>query len=252
PSIMSKKKAVGANLLVVDIPCGRGAKVKTIGEADLLANDFMELGGRLGIKVRCAVTYGEQPIGYAIGPALEAREALRALMGDGGAPDLIDKATDIAGILLEMAGKGDGKALALEALRSGKAEGKLREIIGAQGGDPGVKPEDIRVGDQSFTIRSEGDGYVLWIDNASMAELARLAGCPRDKGAGILLHKKIGDKVGAGEPLFTIYAERGTKLQQALEALEDMRAIGVGERMEMLIHEVRERALAKRAVPLDR
>ncbi|MEM3439430.1 MAG: thymidine phosphorylase, partial [Candidatus Bathyarchaeia archaeon] len=249
---MSKKKAVGANLLVVDIPCGRGAKVKTIGEADLLANDFMELGGRLGIKVRCAVTYGEQPIGYAIGPALEAREALRALMGDGGAPDLIDKATDIAGILLEMAGKGDGKALALEALRSGKAEGKLREIIGAQGGDPSVKPEDIRVGDQSFTIRSEGDGYVLWIDNASMAELARLAGCPRDKGAGILLHKKIGDKVGAGEPLFTIYAERGTKLQQALEALEDMRAIGVGERMEMLIHEVRERALAKRAVPLDR
>ncbi|MEM3575263.1 MAG: AMP phosphorylase, partial [Candidatus Bathyarchaeia archaeon] len=174
PSIMSKKKAVGANLLVVDIPCGRGAKVKTIGEADLLANDFMELGGRLGIKVRCAVTYGEQPIGYAIGPALEAQEALRALMGDGGAPDLIDKATDIAGILLEMAGKGDGKALAFEALRSGRAEGKLREIIGAQGGDPGVRPEDIRVGDQRFTIRSERAGYVLWIDNASMAELARL------------------------------------------------------------------------------
>ncbi|MEM2082438.1 MAG: AMP phosphorylase [Candidatus Bathyarchaeia archaeon] len=252
PSIMSKKKAVGANLLVVDIPCGRGAKVKTIGEADLLANDFMELGGRLGIKVRCAVTYGEQPIGYAIGPALEAQEALRALMGDGGAPDLIDKATDIAGILLEMAGKGDGKALAFEALRSGRAEGKLREIIGAQGGDPGVRPEDIRVGDQRFTIRSERAGYVLWIDNASMAELARLAGCPRDKGAGIVLHRKIGDRVGAGEPLFTIYAERATKLQQALEALEDVRAVGVGEKMEMLIHEVRERALAKRAVPLDR
>lgn len=252
PSIMSKKKAVGANLLVVDIPCGRGAKVKTIGEADLLANDFMELGGRLGIKVRCAVTYGEQPIGYAIGPSLEAREALGALMGDRAPPDLIDKATDIAGILLEMVGKGDGKALALEALRSGKAEGKLREIIAAQGGDPGVRPEDIGVGDQRFTIRSEGSGYVLWIDNASMAELARLAGCPRDKGAGILLHRKIGDRVKPGEPLFTICAERATKLQQALEALEDMRAVGVGERMEMLIHEVRERALAKRAVPLDR
>ena len=252
PSIMSKKKAVGANLLVVDIPCGRGAKVKTIGEADLLANDFMELGGRLGIKVQCAVTYGEQPVGYAIGPSLEAREALRALMGDAGAPDLIDKATDIAGILLGMAGKGDGKALALEALRSGKAERKLREIIAAQGGDPGVGPEDIGVGDQRFAVRSERAGYILWVDNASMAELARLAGCPKDKGAGILLHKKIGDRVEEGEPLFTIYAERSTKLQQALEGLEGMRAMGVGERMEMLIHEVRERSLAKRAIPLDR
>jgi AMP phosphorylase len=82
--------------------------------------------------------------------------------------------------------------------------------------------------------------------------LARLAGCPKDKGAGILLHKKIGDRVEEGEPLFTIYAERSAKLQQALEGLEGMRAMGVGERMEMLIHEVRERSLAKRAIPLDR
>jgi AMP phosphorylase len=252
PSIMSKKKAVGAKLLVVDIPCGRGAKVKTIGEADLLANDFMELGGRLGIQVRCAVTYGEQPIGYAIGPALEAREALGALMGRSAPPDLLDKAVDIAGILLDMAGRGDGRALALEALRSGRAEEKMREIIEAQGGDPEVGPEDIAIGDRRFEIRSERAGYVLWIDNASMAELARLAGCPRDKGAGILLHKKVGDRVEEGEPLFTIYAERGPKLQQAVEALEGMRAIGVGERMEMLIHEVKERALARRAVPLDR
>jgi AMP phosphorylase len=93
PSIMSKKKAVRANLLVVDIPRGRGAKVKTIGEADLLAKDFLEIGSRLGIKVRCAVTYGEQPIGYAVGPALEANEALQALMGRESPLDLIEKAT---------------------------------------------------------------------------------------------------------------------------------------------------------------
>ncbi|HDN02263.1 MAG TPA: thymidine phosphorylase, partial [Candidatus Bathyarchaeota archaeon] len=104
PSIMSKKKAVGADMLVVDIPCGRGTKVKTIGEADLLAKDFIELGGRLGIKVQCAVTYGEQPVGYAVGPALEAMEALNVLAGRSAVPDLVDKATDIAGILLEMAG----------------------------------------------------------------------------------------------------------------------------------------------------
>lgn len=155
PSIMSKKKAVGTNLLVIDIPTGRGTKVKTIGEADLLAKDFIELGRRLGIKVQCAVTYGEQPVGYTIGPALEAREALNVIMGKGNALDLVDKATAIAGILLGMSGKGDGKETALEILKSGKAEKKLREIIEAQGGDPNVKPEDISVGGQKFTVYSE-------------------------------------------------------------------------------------------------
>ncbi len=155
PSIMSKKKAVGANLLVVDIPCGRGAKVKTIGEADLLAKDFLEIGSRLGIKVRCAVTYGEQPIGYAVGPALEAKEALQALMGRGSPLDLIEKATDIAGMILELAGKSDGKRIAAEALRSGKAEQKMREIIAAQGGDPKITPEEIAIADHQFTFQSD-------------------------------------------------------------------------------------------------
>ena len=82
PSIMSKKKAIGADYIVIDIPTGRGAKIKTIGEAQALAQDFIELGKRLDMYVQCAVTFGEQPIGYAIGPALEAREALLALMGE--------------------------------------------------------------------------------------------------------------------------------------------------------------------------
>ena len=88
--------------------------MKTIGEADLLAKDFLEIGSRLGIKVRCAVTYGEQPIGYAVGPALEAKEALQALMGRESPLDLIEKATDIAGMILELAGKSDGKRIAAE------------------------------------------------------------------------------------------------------------------------------------------
>ena len=252
PSIMSKKKAVGANLLVIDIPCGRGTKVKTIGEADLLAKDFIELGRRLGINVQCAVTYGEQPVGYAIGPSLEAREALSVLMGNKHVLDLIDKATDIAGILLEMGGKKDGKDLALGALKSGKAERKMREIIAAQGGAPGIKLEDIAVGDQQFTACSNRAGYILWIDNTSIAEIARLAGSPKDKGAGILLHKKIGDRVDKDEPLFTIYAERSNKLQRALDGLEKIEIMGVGDRMEMLIHEVKERPLTKKAFMLER
>ena len=254
PSIMSKKKAVGANLLVIDIPTGRGTKIKTIGEADLLAKDFIELGRRLGIKVQCAVTYGEQPVGYAIGPALEAREALNTIMGKSRAYDLVDKAAHIAGILLEMSGKADGNGseIALKILRSGKAEEKLREIIGAQGGDPNVKPDDIALGSKRFTIRSRKDGAVLWIDNASIVEAARLAGAPKDKGAGVLLHKKIGDKISRGEPLVTIFAERAGKLDRAIKIFEEFPVIGVGSRIEMLIHEVKERPVTKRTFVLER
>ena len=252
PSIISKKRAVGADLLVVDIPTGRGAKVKTIGEANLLAKDFMEIGSRLGIKVQGAVTYGEQPIGRAIGPALEAKEAMEVLMNRPGPRDVAEKATAIAGILLEMAGREDGKALAEELLRSGKAEQKMREIIEAQGGDPEVLPEDIAVGDHQFTVRSDRSGHLLWINNSSIAEVARFAGCPRDEGAGILLARKIGDAVEEGDPLFTIFAERGNNLQRALDRLEGLRVVGVGDGMEMLIYEVKERPVAKRSFTLDR
>ncbi len=252
PSIMSKKKAVGANLLVLDIPTGRGTKVKTIGEADLLAKDFMELGRRLDIKVQCAVTYGEQPVGHTIGPALEAREALGVLTGETKAPDLVDKATNIAGILLEMSGKSNGKETALEILRSGKAEKKMREIIEAQGGNPNVKTRDISVGDQNYTVRSGKEGFILWINNASLAEVARLTGAPKDRGAGVYLHRKIGDRVKKGEPLLTIHAERDLKLQRALDELEKSDVLGIGERMDMLIHEVRELPVARTPFMIER
>jgi len=252
PSIMSKKKAVNAELLVLDIPTGRGTKVKTIGDAELLAKDFMELGRRLNIKVQCAITYGEQPVGYTIGPALEAQEALSVIMGERYVPDLIDKATDIAGMLLEMSGAKNGKTLAMEILKSGKAEKKLREIIEAQGGKPEIKPEDIHIGEETFTVRSKKKGYLLWINNASLVELARLAGAPKDKGAGVRLHKKIGDVVKKNDPLFTIHAERDIKLQRAIDRLEGSYVLGIGERMEMLIHEVKELPVPKKMFMLER
>jgi AMP phosphorylase len=252
PSIMSKKKAVGANLMVLDIPTGRGTKVKTIGDADLLAKDFMELGRRLNIKVQCAVTYGEQPVGHTIGPALEAREALGVLMGKAEVPDLVDKATSIAGILLEMSGKSNGKETAMEILRSGKAEKKMREIIEAQGGNPDVKIEDISVGEKTCTVCSRKEGYLLWINNSPLAEVARLAGAPKDKGAGVYLYKKIGDRVKTNEPLLTIHAERDLKLQRALDELERSEVLGIGERMDMLIHEVRELPVAKSTFTIER
>ena len=252
PSIMSKKRAVNANILVVDIPCGRGSKVKTIGEADLLAKDFMEVGRRLGIQVHCAITYGEQPVGYAIGPCLEAREALEALMCRGKSPDIVEKAAAIAGMILEMAGKSDGKMLAIDAINTGKAERKLREIIAAQGGDSEIKPEDIAIGDKRFTFKSDRSGNVLWINNESVANLARFLGCPKDRSAGIFLHKKLGDIVNKGEPLFTIFAERDINLQCGIDKLEELEIMDIGDRMEMLIHEVKEMPITKRTITLDR
>jgi AMP phosphorylase len=251
PSIMSKKKAVGATHLVIDIPCGRGAKVKTIGDANILAKDFIELGKRLGIKTRCAITHGEELIGYTVGPALEAREALEVLMGKN-VPDLIDKATDLASILFEMVGKRFGKRIALKALTSGKAERKLREIIEAQGGNPKIKPEDIQIGEHKLDVFSNNKGIVLWINNAELNKVARAAGAPKDKGAGIRVYKKVGEPVKKGEKVFTIFAEKYRKLERAEKALEEAQVIGVGERMEMLIQEVKELPVHKKVFILER
>ena len=234
PSIMSKKKAIGADYVVVDIPTGRGAKIKTIGEAHALAQEFIELGKRLDMHIQCAVTFGEQPIGYAIGPALEAKEALLALMGEGPI-DLVNKAVSLAGLLFEMMGVNDGTQKAKGILKSGEAEKKLREIIAAQGGDPDVKPEDIEVGNETAEIRSEEKGRIQWINNRAMAQIAREAGAPKNRGAGVLLRKKLGDKVAEGDILYKIFSRSAQKLESSVLLAENLNPIGItgkfGEKM---------------------
>jgi len=253
PSIMSKKKAIGSTHVVLDIPTGRGAKIKTIGEAEALACDFIDLGKRLGMNVQCGVTYGEQPLGYAVGPALEAREALSAIMGHGPA-DLHEKATSLSGILLEMVGKNNGKQIAEELLRSGKAEKKLREIIQAQGGDPKVKPEEIEVGDKKSEITAHKDGAVLWINNEDIANIAKEAGAPKDKRAGLLLRVKLGDHVRKGQVIFEILAERSTKLESATNLANRLLPIGLTERPEdrMLIDRIPTPVVPKKTFMLER
>ena len=229
PSIMSKKKAIGADYVVIDIPTGRGAKIKTIGEAHALAQEFIELGKRLDMHIQCAVTFGEQPIGYAIGPALEAKEALSALMNKGPI-DLVNKAVSLAGLLFEMMGAKDGIQEANKILKSGKAEEKLREIIAAQGGDPNVEPEDIEVGNETVEIRSEETGRIQWINNRAMAQIARAAGAPKNWGAGVLLNKKLGDKVAKGDILYKIYSKSAQKLESSLMLAENLNPIGITEK----------------------
>ncbi|MEM4252555.1 MAG: AMP phosphorylase [Candidatus Nitrosotenuis sp.] len=252
PSIMSKKKAVGATHLVVDIPTGRGAKVKTISEADQLAKDIIELGKRLKIHTHCVLTYGEQPIGYTVGPALEAREALEVLMNESNVPDLIDKACNIAGTIFEITGRKNGYELAKNMLKTGRAEAKLRQMIGLQGGNQNIMPEDLPIGSHTLKVKARKEGQVIWINNNAIVEIARSAGAPKDKGAGIVFNKKIGDQVSKDDILFTVYAEKSRKLNRAHDLLEEINPIGVGKRADMVIHTIKESPTIKKSFVLER
>jgi len=230
-SVMSKKHAVGSKFVVIDIPIGPEAKVKNHEEARALAHDFIELGKRLGMKVECAVTYGAQPVGSAMGPVLEAIEALETLEGNG-PNSLVEKATSIAGILLEAGGVArseQGAEKAKEILKSGKALKRFKEIVKLQGGDPNITVKDLkkRIGKHKVTIKAKRDGYVTKIHNRKMASIAKLAGAPYDKGAGILLYAKGGDDVKKGGELFTIYAEKKYKLEYAQQLANKEEAVVV-------------------------
>ncbi|MEM5790458.1 MAG: AMP phosphorylase [Candidatus Aenigmatarchaeota archaeon] len=234
PSIMAKKKAVNATHLVIDIPCGRWAKVKTLSEANNLARDFIELGKRLGIKTKCAITNAEEPIGYAIGPALEAREVLQVLEGRN-IPDLIDKVCSLAKIIFQMTGKNfDPRKI----LRSGKVRRKLIEIINEQGGNGKIKSKDIEFADYRLDLKAKEDGLVFWIDNYALVQIARAAGAPKDKKAGLLLYKKIGDRVRKGEKILTIFSEKNRKLKRAEKILENIKIFGIGK-SEIVLKEVK-------------
>ncbi|MEM2917959.1 MAG: AMP phosphorylase [Candidatus Altiarchaeota archaeon] len=215
PSIMAKKKAAGSTHLVLDLPTGSGTKIENLENAKKIAENFLDLGQKLRIKVQCAITFGEEPIGNCIGPALEAREALMALK-TGKPKDLVEKACSLAGILFSMVGKGDKKT-AYKILHSGKAEKKFREIIAEQGGDEKIHFEDIKVGEKTKDFCAECSGVILSIKNHEIAKTAKIAGAPKDKEAGILLYKKIGEFVEKGEPLFRIYAKKDEKLREAAE-----------------------------------
>ncbi len=227
-SILAKKKAVGATHVLIDIPVGVGSKMASHSEAESLAKDFMDLGSKLGMEVHCIITPGYDPIGFAIGPALEAREILRILYGEKVSLDLIDKSLVMAGLMLEMAGvakEGEGKKMAQEILEDGRALEKMKEIIKAQGGNPDIKPEDVKIGQHKLDIYIKENGRIHLIHNKVISEIARVAGAPKDKGAGVYMYFEKGDKVKKGDKLMTIYAESKRKLQAAKEVFDKRTAI---------------------------
>jgi thymidine phosphorylase len=213
-SILSKKKAAGSTHVLLDIPVGPTAKVRSKAHAFRLKALFERVGRRIGLKVRVVFTDGGQPIGRGIGPVLEAQDVMKVLEGRDDAPrDLREKSITLAGELLEFAGKiakGRGAATARGILDSGHALKKFLAIATKQGRvKPWVKPTHKTV------ISSPASGRVVSLHNLKMARVAKLAGAPTDPAAGVYLHAKTGDAVKKGQPLFTIYAENEEELSFA-------------------------------------
>ncbi len=226
-SIMAKKKAVGATHVLIDIEYGKGAKIESTKRASHLRKKFYKLGKKLGIKMEVIMTDGTQPIGNGIGASLQARDVLYVLMNDARAPkDLKEKSIHMAGLMLKLVGKG-GRETAREILESGKAYEKFKEIIKEQGGNPDIKPENIKIGQYSYMVKAKKNGTVVRIDNKALVRIARIAGAPVDKEAGIYLNVHKRDNVKEGDVLLTVYSKNSKRLNYTLDVFNKVKIIEI-------------------------
>jgi len=223
-SVMAKKVAMGIDYLLIDIPYGLTAKLKSLKIAKKIARKFKWLGKKFGIKVVFTILSAKEPVGNGIGPALEARDVLRVLQRKEKRPvDLEKKSLHLAGKLLELCGrakKNKGETLAKNALKTGRAWQKMKEIIKAQGGDPNIDSEDITVGASRARIFAKKEGKITSVDNRAIDEVARSLGAPHDKLAGLRLHKKLNQKVKKKDKLMTLYGRNKERLNLGKKALK--------------------------------
>ena len=218
-SVLSKKIAAGATHAVIDIPVGPTAKVRNKEQADHLEHLMTRVAFANGLTLKVVRTEGLSPVGRGIGPALEARDVLQVLRGDPQAPlDLRQRAVRLASELLELCGvvpPGAGVTFANEALDSGRAWSKFQAICDAQGGFKEPSTACLQ-----HTVPTTQKGIIKSIDNRRLARVAKLAGAPEAKTAGIDLSVRLGDQVKAGDPLFVLHAEAQGELDYALTYLE--------------------------------
>ncbi|GIW44085.1 MAG: putative thymidine phosphorylase [Candidatus Binatia bacterium] len=215
-SILSKKKTAGATHALLDIPVGPSAKVRSLEHAQRLAALFQSVAQQIGLHLEVAITDAWAPIGWGIGPRLEALDVLAVLQREAGAPtDLREKSLYLAARILEMTGKappGHGYRLASQALDTGAAWEAFQRIVQAQGPRP-LPPE------AAFRAEfpSPADGRIRAIHCWHMARVAKHAGAPANVSAGVRLLRTVGDVVERGEPLFEIHAQSKAQLELALE-----------------------------------
>ena len=218
-SVLSKKLAAGSQHVLIDIPVGPTAKVRSSRAARDLAHRLEQVGTAVGLHVRCMFTDGSQPVGRGIGPALEARDVMAVVRREAGAPtDLRARALELAGGVIEMAGRaapGHGARLAAGVLDDGRALAKFDAIRAGQGGarEPGVAAHR-----RDFT--ASADGAIASIDNRRVARFAKLAGAPASPAAGLEMHVQLGQHVAVGQPLFTLHAESAGEMSYACRYVE--------------------------------
>lgn len=219
-SVLSKKIAAGATHVLIDIPVGPTAKVRSQVAAEKLAASFSAVAEQLNLKLRVLFTDGTQPVGRGIGPALEARDILAVLQNQADAPkDLRDRAALIAGEMLEMVRdieQGEGLRIAMEMIESGAAWNKFMAICAAQGGmkSPPIAP-------YRYALISKHAGFVSNFDNRKLSKVAKLAGAPADPAAGVEIHVHLHQPVEKGMPLLTIHAESVGELNYAVDYLNE-------------------------------
>ena len=229
-SIMSKKLAAGSRYIVIHIPYGKTAKV-TKAQALKLKRKFEYLGKYFNKKLKVILTLNKGPLGDGIGPALEMADVIKILdPKQNGPKDLEEKSLFLAGELLEMTGKaktGKGIEMAENILSSGKAFEKFQEIIKAQKGDlKRIKPpKELKLFKRNMLVKKSGKIQETF--NGNLNTLARIAGCPADKFAGLYIHFNVGDKVKKNQKLLTIYAESRPKLNQAIKFYNKQKLIKI-------------------------
>lgn len=239
-SILSKKLAEGIDALVLDVKVGRGAFMKTESDARTLARSLVRVGSLAGKRISAMLTDMNSPIGYTIGNALETGEALEILHGEG-PDDLRELTYELAVEMLRVAGVAKAKAQARRrvelAVKDGSALEKMRQIVGAQGGDPAVvdAPDQLALGRHRSTTRATENGYVTELDPLELGYVSMGLGAGRsqledsvDWGAGIRLHVQRGDQVRAGDRLATLYASRSALLGPGADRAAS--AIRIGKR----------------------
>lgn len=237
-SIMSKKIAAGADAIVLDVKAGVGAFMQTVEDATDLARQMIEIGEDVGRRVTALISDMNQPLGYAVGNALEVREAIDTLQG-GGPPDLIEHCLMVAGHMLRLAGKSqaadlsDIRPLLEEKLRNGEAWEVFRTLVRAQGGDVSQIDQPNRLPRAPVIVEatSPRSGYLRMVHAQEIGLAAvdlgagrRRKGDPIDHAVGIVVHHKVGDYVEKGEPLFTVHARTEEAAQAALQRVMNAHA----------------------------
>lgn len=224
-SILSKKLAAGSTHVLIDLPIGPQAKTVSREDGESLKQLFETVGAGVGLKVHTYLSDGTKPVGRGVGPVLETIDVLKVLSNETDAPqDLLEKSVQYAAHILEWTGavdRGQGHGKAMSILTSGEAYEKLQEIVLAQGS----QAKKLNPGRFTFEIDADRSGTIEEIDIQTIAALARAAGAPLDKSAGVYLCANVASTVEKGQTLLRIHASSQKALEEAVAKVNEMSSI---------------------------